>query len=53
MAVVRVESPAAPAAAVLVRPDGYVVWAGDNVHDGLGDALGMWFGTPELIAVPQ
>ncbi|GAB3908924.1 FAD-dependent monooxygenase [Kibdelosporangium lantanae] len=53
VAVVRVESPAAPAAAVLVRPDGYVVWAGDNVHDGLGDALGMWFGTPELIAVPQ
>jgi len=53
VAVVRVESPAAPAAAVLVRPDGYVVWAGGDVHDGLGEALGMWFGTPELIAVPQ
>ncbi len=31
-------------AAVLIRPDGYVAWAGDPAHPGLGDALTSWFG---------
>jgi 2-polyprenyl-6-methoxyphenol hydroxylase-like FAD-dependent oxidoreductase len=32
--------------AVLIRPDGYVAWVGDNTDTGLGDALTTWFGTP-------
>ena len=36
---------AAPAA-VLVRPDGYVAWAGDMARAGLADALTAWFGPP-------
>jgi 2-polyprenyl-6-methoxyphenol hydroxylase-like FAD-dependent oxidoreductase len=35
----------APAEAVLVRPDGYVAWAGDDPA-ALEDALGAWFGRP-------
>ncbi len=31
-------------AAVLIRPDGYVAWAGDLTHPGLRDALTTWFG---------
>ncbi len=34
---------AAPAA-VLIRPDGYVAWAGDRTQVGLADALTTWFG---------
>ncbi len=30
--------------AVLIRPDGYVCWAGDGSEEGLGDALAAWFG---------
>jgi 2-polyprenyl-6-methoxyphenol hydroxylase-like FAD-dependent oxidoreductase len=33
-------------AAVLVRPDGYVAWAGDPPDPGLPDALTAWFGPP-------
>ena len=35
-----------PATAVLIRPDGYVAWAGDHTHAGLADALTTWFGRP-------
>jgi len=31
---------------VLVRPDGYVAWAGDAARAGLADALTVWFGAP-------
>jgi bifunctional hydroxylase/dehydrase len=33
-------------AALLVRPDGYIAWAGDDPA-GLTAALGRWFGTPD------
>ncbi len=36
---------AAPAA-VLIRPDGYVAWVGDQTQLGLADALTTWFGPP-------
>jgi hypothetical protein len=36
---------AAPAA-VLIRPDGHVAWAGDLAGPGLPDALTRWFGPP-------
>ena len=35
-----------PPDAVLVRPDGYVAWAGDWNSTGLADALTIWFGPP-------
>jgi 3-(3-hydroxy-phenyl)propionate hydroxylase len=35
-----------PPAAVLIRPDGYVAWAGDLTDPGLPDALAAWFGPP-------
>jgi 3-(3-hydroxy-phenyl)propionate hydroxylase len=31
-------------AAVLIRPDGHVVWAGDGSAESLSEALGTWFG---------
>ena len=34
-------------AAVLIRPDGYVAWAGDLAQPGLTDALARWFGPPD------
>jgi hypothetical protein len=36
---------AAPSA-VLIRPDGYVAWVGDQTQVGLADALTTWFGAP-------
>jgi 2-polyprenyl-6-methoxyphenol hydroxylase-like FAD-dependent oxidoreductase len=38
--------PVAAAAAVLIRPDGYVAWVGDETQLGLADALTTWFGPP-------
>jgi 3-(3-hydroxy-phenyl)propionate hydroxylase len=35
--------------AVLVRPDGYVAWAGDVTQVGLADALTTWFGSPNAV----
>jgi hypothetical protein len=35
-------------AAVLIRPDGYVAWAGDLNHPGLPVALTTWFGSPAV-----
>ena len=32
--------------AVLIRPDGYVAWVGDETPLGLADALTTWFGPP-------
>jgi hypothetical protein len=32
--------------AVLIRPDGYVAWVGDQTHLGLAEALTTWFGPP-------
>ncbi|MEU9168972.1 FAD-dependent monooxygenase [Streptomyces sp. NPDC048420] len=37
------------AAAVLVRPDGYIAWAGAD-STGLETALRRWFGTPDTAA---
>ncbi|MFI6925511.1 FAD-dependent monooxygenase [Nonomuraea spiralis] len=37
------EAPPGDGGALLVRPDGYVAWAG-TAADGLGDALTTWFG---------
>jgi 2-polyprenyl-6-methoxyphenol hydroxylase-like FAD-dependent oxidoreductase len=34
------------ASAVLIRPDGHVVWAGDLTDSALGVALTTWFGPP-------
>ena len=39
---------AAPAA-VLIRPDGHVAWAGGLTEPGLADALATWFGPPGVV----
>jgi 2-polyprenyl-6-methoxyphenol hydroxylase-like FAD-dependent oxidoreductase len=48
--------PSPPAAALLIRPDGYVAWAAaTDTQDTstLHDALATWFGTPTADATPQ
>jgi 3-(3-hydroxy-phenyl)propionate hydroxylase len=39
---------AAPTA-VLIRPDGYVAWVGEQTQLGLVDALTIWFGPPTAV----
>jgi 2-polyprenyl-6-methoxyphenol hydroxylase-like FAD-dependent oxidoreductase len=39
--------------AVLVRPDGYVAWVGQETDTGLTDALGTWFGPPARGDAPK
>ena len=46
------ECPSAPADALLIRPDGYVAWAGDD-GDTLQEALIRWFGPPDRSAAVQ
>jgi hypothetical protein len=41
--IVTATTPEAPADALLLRPDGYVAWAGEH---GLRPALLTWFGQP-------
>jgi 3-(3-hydroxy-phenyl)propionate hydroxylase len=36
--------PIAPPTAILIRPDGYVAWVGDQTRQGLAGALTTWFG---------
>jgi len=43
---------AAPAA-ILIRPDGHVAWAGDPGDPGLADALATWLGPPATAAPGQ
>jgi len=38
--------PVTAPAAVLIRPDGYVAWAGDLADPRLAEALTTWFGPP-------
>jgi 3-(3-hydroxy-phenyl)propionate hydroxylase len=40
--------PVAAPTAVLVRPDGHVVWVGSPSQVGLADALTSWFGPPAM-----
>jgi hypothetical protein len=35
--------------AVLVRPDGYVAWVGDQTQVSLADTLTTWFGPPTVL----
>jgi 2-polyprenyl-6-methoxyphenol hydroxylase-like FAD-dependent oxidoreductase len=44
--VVTATTPQPPADALLVRPDGYVAWAGARDAAGLRQALQAWFGAP-------
>nr|WP_042195318.1 FAD-dependent monooxygenase [Kibdelosporangium sp. MJ126-NF4]CEL21929.1 Salicylate hydroxylase [Kibdelosporangium sp. MJ126-NF4]CTQ92709.1 Salicylate hydroxylase (EC 1.14.13.1) [Kibdelosporangium sp. MJ126-NF4] len=47
---VAVESTDVRADVLLVRPDGYVAWAGDGVLSGLREELATWFGTRGVLA---
>jgi 3-(3-hydroxy-phenyl)propionate hydroxylase len=42
----------APPTAVLIRPDGYVAWVGDQSQVGLPDALSTWFGGASSRSTP-
>ncbi|MCA9541973.1 MAG: hypothetical protein KC620_23915, partial [Myxococcales bacterium] len=39
-----------PPSAVLIRPDGYVAWAGEGTDRGLAGALTTWFGEAAVAA---
>ncbi len=39
--------------AVLIRPDGYVAWAGDRSQTGLPEALATWFGSQSAVGSRQ
>ncbi len=41
--------PVTAPAAVLIRPDGHVAWAGDPADPGLAEALTAWFGPPTAV----
>ncbi|MFL6144900.1 MAG: FAD-dependent monooxygenase [Labedaea sp.] len=43
--IVTASTPRPPADAILIRPDGYVAWAGQPPHE-LESALHTWFGEP-------
>jgi 2-polyprenyl-6-methoxyphenol hydroxylase-like FAD-dependent oxidoreductase len=47
---VRAECPNPPAEALLIRPDGYVAWAGGS---GLAETLHAWFGAPVARKIHQ
>ncbi len=42
-----------PPTALLVRPDGYVAWAGTDAADGLAATVRTWFGPPSPSAPPS
>jgi 2-polyprenyl-6-methoxyphenol hydroxylase-like FAD-dependent oxidoreductase len=42
-------TPEAPASAILVRPDGHVAWAGDDLA-GLSEAATRWFGAASEVS---
>ena len=48
--IVSATTPEPPADALLVRPDGYVAWAGERGAEGLRQALDAWFGAPAFSA---
>ncbi|MCE7006210.1 FAD-dependent monooxygenase [Kibdelosporangium philippinense] len=49
--VIEVESTNAHPDVVLVRPDGYVGWAGCGVLSGLREELATWFGSPRMVTI--
>jgi hypothetical protein len=38
---------------ILIRPDGYVAWAGDLTQPGLADVLTTWFGRGSIIETQE
>jgi 3-(3-hydroxy-phenyl)propionate hydroxylase len=40
-------------AAVLIRPDGHVAWAGEVTDERLPVALTTWFGPPSMAGMPD